>query len=88
MGFIAGIIQEAWNLFFQMSPYLVLGFFFAGLIHQFLNPEIIARHLGKSSVLSVFKAVLFGVPLPLCSCGVIPPAMSLRESGASYLRNP
>ena len=31
----------------------------------------------------MFKAALFGVPLPLCSCGVIPVAASLRRHGAS-----
>jgi len=83
MGILAGIIRESWLLLFRMSIYLVMGFVFAGVIHQFLRPEFISRHLGKSSFLSVLKATLFGVPLPLCSCGVIPPAESLRVAGAS-----
>lgn len=83
MDLIFGIIKETWNLFLQMSFYLVLGFFVAGFIHIFLKPEIIFRHLGEKNVLSIVKAVLFGVPLPLCSCGVLPPAATLYKSGAS-----
>ncbi len=66
-----------------MSPYLLFGFLFAGFLHIFLSPKTIARHLGKNNFLSVIKAALLGVPLPLCSCGVIPAAMSLRKEGAS-----
>lgn len=66
-----------------MSTYLILGLFVAGLIHIFLKPETIFRHLGKPGFLSIVKAVLFGVPLPLCSCGVLPPAASFYRSGAS-----
>jgi len=66
-----------------MSPYLLVGFIVAGFLSFFIKKEIIFRHLGKPGFLSVFKAVLFGVPLPICSCGVIPPAATLHKSGAS-----
>jgi uncharacterized membrane protein YraQ (UPF0718 family)/copper chaperone CopZ len=66
-----------------MAPYLLFGFIFAGILNEFISTEKIARHLGKSSFGSVLKAALFGIPLPLCSCGVIPPTMTLRKSGAS-----
>src|SRR3989338_923266 len=78
-----GILLESFNLLNRMSPYLLFGFLFAGLIHIFLSPEKIAAHLGKGNFSSVIKASLFGVPLPLCSCGVIPAALSLRREGAS-----
>ena len=52
-------------------------------MHEFVSAELIAKHLGKSSFGSVLKAAVFGVPLPLCSCGVIPPTMALRKAGAS-----
>jgi len=66
-----------------MSVYLVLGFIVAGFIHIFLKPETVFRHLGMPGIFSIVKAVLFGAPLPLCSCGVIPSAASLYKSGAS-----
>ncbi|MDH3285947.1 MAG: SO_0444 family Cu/Zn efflux transporter [Acidobacteriota bacterium] len=72
-----------WGALAEMSPYLLLGFLVAGLLSVFVSAEIIERHLGGRSVWPVVKAALFGVPLPLCSCGVIPVAASLRRHGAS-----
>lgn len=66
-----------------MSPYLLLGFLLAGLMHAFIPGAIYSRYLSGHNVRSVIYAALFGVPLPLCSCGVIPTAMSLRKEGAS-----
>lgn len=67
----------------EMSPYLLLGFLLAGLMHAFLPGQLYSRYLAKPSFRSVANAALFGIPLPLCSCGVIPTAMSLRREGAS-----
>lgn len=78
-----GILDATVSLLNAMSPYLLFGFFFAGLLHIFISSETVATHLGKRGFLSVIKAALFGVPLPLCSCGVIPAAMSLKREGAS-----
>jgi len=80
---ILGIINASFQIFMQMSPYLLFGFFFAGLLHVFVSLDWIARHLGRSSFGSVTKAVVLGIPLPLCSCGVIPAAIALRKKGAS-----
>jgi uncharacterized membrane protein YraQ (UPF0718 family) len=80
---ITGIIKESYFLLIKMAPYLLFGYLFAGLIHIFINQEMVSKHLGKSNIFSVIKASLFGIPLPLCSCGVIPAAMSLRKEGAS-----
>lgn len=66
-----------------MSPYLLLGFLVAGILHAFVPQQIYTQHLAKNNFRSVLMAALFGIPLPLCSCGVIPTAMSLRKSGAS-----
>ena len=74
---------ESFGLLNRMSAYILFGFLFAGIIHIFLSTEKIAQHLGKGNFASVIKASLFGVPLPLCSCGVIPAALSLRKGGAS-----
>jgi uncharacterized protein len=83
MQIITGILRESYFLLVRMAPYLLMGYIFAGALHIFLKTETITRHLGKSSFLSVIKASLFGIPLPLCSCSVIPAAMSLRKEGAS-----
>lgn len=71
------------NLLNEMSPYLLLGFLVAGILHAFVPQQIYTQHLAKNNFRSVLMAALFGIPLPLCSCGVIPTAMSLRKSGAS-----
>lgn len=66
-----------------MSPYVLLGFLFAGLMHAFVPNTLYKKYLGGSSFRSVLNATILGIPLPLCSCGVIPTAMSLRRDGAS-----
>ena len=76
-------MREIWNLINEMSPYLLLGFGFAGLLHAFVPSQVYHRYLSKNDFRSVLWAAMIGVPLPLCSCGVIPTAMSLRKEGAS-----
>ena len=76
-------LYELWNITQEAAPYLILGLLFAGIIKTFLKDEFIQKHLGENNFISVLKASLFGVPLPLCSCGVIPTAVSLRKQGAS-----
>ena len=81
------ILIKYWNgissLFLEMSPFLMLGFLISGLLYIIISKETIANNLGKPGVLSVIKAAIFGVPMPLCSCGVIPVAASLYKRGAS-----
>ncbi len=76
-------MKEIIDLVNQMSPYILLGFLLAGLMHAFIPNTIYRRYLGGNSFRSVVNAALLGVPLPLCSCGVIPTAMSLNREGAS-----
>lgn len=76
-------MQEIIHLINEMSPYLLLGFLLAGIMHAFLPQSYYGRFLGGRNFRSVINAALFGIPLPLCSCGVIPTAMSLRKEGAS-----
>ena len=76
-------MNEIFHLINEMSPYLLLGFLIAGLMHAFIPGKYYTRYLAKPTFRSVLYAALFGVPLPLCSCGVIPTAMSLRKEGAS-----
>ncbi len=83
MQFVINIFNEAVSLWLAIAPYLLLGMFFAGLLHVFLGTDFITRHLGKGTFGSILKATVFGIPLPICSCGVIPVAASLKKEGAS-----
>lgn len=76
-------MQEILNLINEMSPYLLLGFGIAGLMHTFVPARLYHRYLAGQGFRSVLYAAALGVPLPLCSCGVLPTAMSLRREGAS-----
>ncbi len=71
------------DLLNEMTPYLLLGFLIAGILHEFVPRRIYADKLSGNNFRSVIWAALFGVPLPLCSCGVIPTATSLYREGAS-----
>ncbi|MDE7452397.1 MAG: SO_0444 family Cu/Zn efflux transporter [Paramuribaculum sp.] len=75
-------INSLWAIICEMSPYILLGFIIAGVLHVFVEQRTLSRHLSGNSLSSVIKAALFGIPLPLCSCGVLPTAVSLRRQGA------
>ena len=83
MNFITAMVLDFWRTLAEMAPYLLFGFLIAGLLSVWISPAAVERHLGGRGFWSIFKASLFGVPLPLCSCGVIPVAMSLHKHGAS-----
>jgi uncharacterized membrane protein YraQ (UPF0718 family) len=73
-----------WNVFAMMAPWLILGFFIAGIIATYVPREFVLRFLGSNGgIKSIFRAVVIGVPLPICSCGVIPISTVLRKNGAS-----
>jgi len=76
-------MDEILHLINEMSPFLLLGFLLAGLMHAFIPGQYYSKYLSKPNFSSVVNAAIFGIPLPLCSCGVIPTAMSLRQEGAS-----
>lgn len=81
--FMTGFFHNTWTLAVEMAPYLLFGFAAAGLLHILLRADYIKRILGKPGLGGVVKAAVLGVPMPLCSCSVIPVAASLRRSGAS-----
>ena len=81
--FIKSIIIDFWNTAAEMSPYLLFGFFVAGVLSVLVSQRLVERHLGGRGLWPLLKASVFGVPLPLCSCGVIPVSMSLHKHGAS-----
>ncbi len=80
---IADYFIQVWGVLLELSPPLLLGLLIAGLLHVLLPPGLISRHLSGQGYRDVGRAVLFGIPLPLCSCGVIPTALGLRKEGAS-----
>ena len=77
--YLAGIS----SLFNEMAPYLILGFIVSGLLYLTVSKDTISKNLGQPGLLSVIKSAAFGVPMPLCSCGVIPVSASLYKRGAS-----
>ena len=83
MNIIIDFKNDFFSILNEMSPYLLLGFLFAGILHVFFPQKYISKYLGKKNNKSVVNATLFGIPLPLCSCGVIPTGISLFKNGAS-----
>ena len=79
---LVNIVKESWVLLNESAGYCLFGIFMAGLVRAFMPDDFVLRHLGKNNITSVIKASLIGVPIPLCSCGVIPVAMGLRKQGA------
>jgi hypothetical protein len=75
------MVEAIWNIWLELAPWLLLGAMVAGLMHVLVPTGWLRRHL--SGRMGVVKAVLVGVPLPLCSCGVIPVGLGLRNEGAS-----
>jgi uncharacterized membrane protein YraQ (UPF0718 family) len=79
---ITEILVAAWGILLDSAPFLLFGFLAAGIIKAFIPDDAVARHLGTKSTGSVLKASLLGIPLPLCSCSVLPTAIGLRKQGA------
>ncbi len=80
---ILELLSGMWVVTAEMAPYLLFGFLMAGVLSVLMSPEWVERHLGGRGILPILKGVLLGVPLPLCSCGVIPVTASIRRHGAS-----
>ena len=72
-----------WHLLEQSSLYILIGLLIGGLLKMLLSPHYVAAHLGQGRFKPVFKAALLGIPLPLCSCGVLPAAAQLKKQGAN-----
>ncbi|MGJ8654174.1 MAG: SO_0444 family Cu/Zn efflux transporter [Opitutaceae bacterium] len=83
IAFLRAFALNTWQLVAEMAPYLLFGFAMAGLLHILINAEKVRKMLGKRSFGTIVKACLIGVPMPLCSCSVIPVAATLHRSGAS-----
>jgi uncharacterized membrane protein YraQ (UPF0718 family)/copper chaperone CopZ len=77
------ILSEFWSVSAELAPWLLLGCLLAGVLHVVMPPDLVRTHLGGSRFMNVVKAVLLGVPLPLCSCSVLPAGLALKKDGAS-----
>lgn len=77
------IASHTWTMVAEMGVYLILGLAISALLHRFLKPTWIEGLMGRKSLSSVIWGSVVGVPMPLCSCGVIPVTMSLHSKGAS-----
>ncbi|MEN8140758.1 MAG: permease [Thermodesulfobacteriota bacterium] len=83
MQFFSAFFAAAFHLLQESALYILFGLLVGGLLKVFLSPSYVARHLGRGRFLSVYKAALFGIPIPLCSCGVLPAAAALKRQGAN-----
>ena len=83
MTILLNILSSSWHLLLDASVYIIFGIIVGGILKVFLSPEYVVRQLGSGRFMPVLKASLFGIPIPLCSCGVLPAAASLKKQGAS-----
>ena len=77
------LLNSLFYMLNEMSPYILLGFLIAGVMHAFIPQQTFARHLSGRGWKAVVKSALIGWPLPLCLCGVLPTAIAMRRNGAS-----
>jgi hypothetical protein len=76
-------LSELWMILRESGVWLIFGFLLAGLVHAFVPRAWMLKQLGGKGVGPIAKASLLGIPMPLCSCAVIPVAAGLRRSGAT-----
>ena len=77
--FFSGI----WEIFLLLAPFMLIGLLLAGVLHVFIPRYMIQRLMGGKGLLSVITSAALGIPLPICSCAVVPVSIELRCKGAS-----
>jgi uncharacterized protein len=83
MTIVYEILKESWHIYLDVAIYMLFGFIVAGILYLFFKADQIKKYLGTGKVKPVFLSALFGIPIPLCSCGVVPVATSLKKQGAN-----
>jgi hypothetical protein len=83
MFIIYEILKESWHIYLDVAIYMLFGFFVAGILYVFFKPDKIKQYLGTGKIKPVILSALFGIPIPLCSCGVVPVATGLKKQGAN-----
>ena len=79
---IAEFLSVLKHYIIEILPFLALGFFLSGLVHEFVPPQLVDKHLGGKGIRPIFYATLAGTILPICCLGSLPIAISLRQKGA------
>ena len=77
------LFTNIWAVYLDTAFWLLLGLIAAGFVKAYVPEQAMQRWLGGHGFSAIGRAALFGAPLPLCSCGVLPAAISLRRGGAS-----
>ncbi len=72
-----------WEIFLLLAPFMLIGLLLAGMLHVFIPRYMIQRLMGGRGLLSVITSAALGIPLPICSCAVVPVSIELRRKGAS-----
>lgn len=80
---VAELLNNIWQVFLDTAFWLLIGLLAAGVIKSFISENTMQRWVGGNGIGAILRAALFGAPLPLCSCGVLPAAIGLRRAGAS-----
>jgi uncharacterized protein len=83
MTIIYEILIESWSIYLDVAIYMLFGFFVAGILYVFFKADKIKKYLGTGKIKPVILSALFGIPIPLCSCGVVPVATGLKKQGAN-----
>jgi len=80
---VLNLLNNIWLVFLDTAFWLLIGLLAAGFIKSFISENTMQRWVGGHGIGAILRAALFGAPLPLCSCGVLPAAIGLRRAGAS-----
>ena len=83
MSVVTGFIEFLWLTFLLLAPLLLLGLFLSGVMHVFISREAILRWFKRDGLTTVATSAAIGVPMPLCSCSVVPVVAEMRRKGAS-----
>ena len=81
MNTLLNILLHSWSILLESSIFILFGLLASGLLRVFLSPGMVSAHLGKGRFRSVLKASLLGIPIPLCSCGVLPAGRGPQKTG-------
>ena len=83
MEIILEILKSSWQIVETAAPYLLFGFMIAGILQSFISTDTVAKYLRRGRFKSVFYSSLLGIPIPLCSCGVVPAVAGFKRQGAN-----
>lgn len=83
MNIVYKVLNSSWDIYLDVAAYMLFGFLIAGIIYVFFKADKIRKYLGTGKIKPVILSALFGIPIPLCSCGVVPVAAGLKKQGAN-----